>query len=254
MRTFVLLLAAAGTLAAAGPSYFGKWKFNPGKSDFGESTVTFAQTATGAMQLTADGQSFTFQADGKDYPTPYGETAAWKQIDASTWETIHKLNGKTLATDTVKLSADGQMLTIESKGTKPAGGAFENTTAFQRVSGTAGLAGQWKTRNVKSSSPETLELAASGENGLLFQSPDIRMTSAAKFDGKDYPVTGPTLAAGWTLALRKAGPLAFDMTVKQNGKPLYEMTFRVSPDGKTLTETGCPTGVKENYTAVYDRE
>ncbi len=59
-------------------------EFNPAKSDFGESTVTFAQTGSGEMQFTAEGQSYTFKTDGKDYPAIFGTTAAWKQIDANT--------------------------------------------------------------------------------------------------------------------------------------------------------------------------
>lgn len=65
-RTLVVaavVLLASGTVAstqsdkAAGPPYAGKWKLNVAKSDFGETTVTFAQTASGQMQFTAQGQS-----------------------------------------------------------------------------------------------------------------------------------------------------------------------------------------------------
>lgn len=250
----VVFLAAAGMLAAGDFPYFGKWKFNPVKSDFGESTITLAQTASSEMQYTADGQTYIFKIDGKDYPALAGQTAAWKQIDANSWETINKLNGKVLGTDSSKLSADGRVLTIESKGPKPGGGTFDNTVVLQRVSGSTGIVGKWKTKSLKSSSPETIELAPSGEDGLLFKSPDFSMTSGAQFDGKDYPVTGPTLAEGWTLAVKKAGARAFEMTVKQNGKPIYQTTFTASADGKTLTETGSPVGVNEKYKAVYERQ
>ena len=179
---------------------------------------------------------------------PFSSLSAHKSIKQ------HEKIGKLLGIDTTKLSADGQTLTVESKGPKPAGGTYDNTVVFQRVSGSSGIIGKWKTKNMKSSSPETIELAASGADGLMFKSPDFSMISGAQFDGKDYPVTGPTLAAGWTLAVRKAGERAFEMTVKQNGKPLYQMTFTASADGKTLTENGSPVGVNEKYKAVYDRQ
>jgi hypothetical protein len=41
---------------------------------------------------------------------------------------------------------------------------------------------------------------------------------------------------------------------KQNGKPLFKLSFEVSADGKTLTETGGPVGVDEKFRAVYDRQ
>jgi len=38
------------------------------------------------------------------------------------------------------------------------------------------------------------------------------------------------------------------------GKPICQMTFKVSADGKTMTETGKPVGADEPFTAVYDRQ
>lgn len=251
---FMLVLAAAASLAAADLPYAGKWKINLAKSNFGETTTTFAQTGSGQMQHTADGLSYTFRLDGKDYPAQFGYTAAWKQIDANTWETTNKLNGKVLGTTTRKLSADGATLTENSKGPKPAGGSFDMTTVFQRVSGGPGLPGKWKTKNVKSSSPNIMELVASGPNGLTFRIVDYQAACDAQFDGKDYPCTGPTVAAGFTLAIKKTGPRSFEMTEKQNGKGLYKGTFTVSADGKTLTENGGAVGVNEKYTAVYNRQ
>ena len=80
------------------------------------------------------------------------------------------------------------------------------------------------------------------------------MKAEAQFDSTDCPVTGPTVAQGWTIAIKKAGPRAFEMMVKQNGKPIYQETYRVSADGKVLTVTGSPMGVNEKYKIVYDRE
>jgi hypothetical protein len=251
---FVIVLAAVAACAAASLPYAGKWKMNLAKSDFGEETITFTQAGPGQMQYSADGMSYTFRMDGKDYPSLLGRTAAWKQIDPHTWETTSKLNGKVLSTTTRKLSADGATLTEEAKGPKPAGGTFDETTVYQRVSGGPGLPGKWRTKNYKSSSPDVMELAASGADGLTLTIADYQATCNAKFDGKDYAATGPTLPAGLTLAIQKTGPRSFDMTEKQDGKALYKSTFTVSADGKTLTETGSAVGVSEKYTAVYDRQ
>jgi hypothetical protein len=83
---------------------------------------------------------------------------------------------------------------------------------------------------------------------------DFQATCDAKLDGKDYPFTGPTIPAGMTFAVQKAGPLSFEMTQKQDGKALCKDTLAVSADGKTLTDTGSAVGVSEKYTAVYDRQ
>jgi hypothetical protein len=234
--------------------YAGTWKLNVAKSDFGETTVTFAETGSGEMQFTAAGQSYTFRVDGKGYPALFGRTAAWKQIDASTWETVNTQDGKPISTDTTKLSADGKTMTLNAKGPKPAGGTFDQTIVYERVSGGPGLAGKWKTKNVESSAPTVLELVPSGSDGLTINIPDFKITSEAKFDGKDYPATGPGMPLGLTLAIQKTGPRSFDITEKQNGKPIFKLSFTVSDDGKTLTEIGSPVGVNEKFKAVYERQ
>lgn len=76
---------------------------------------------------------------------------------------------------------------------------------------------------------------------------------AAKFDGADYPATGPQVPEGYTLAIKHAGPLAFEMVQKLKGKTLYTSVFSVSEDGKTLTETDSETSAGEPVKIVYDR-
>jgi hypothetical protein len=251
---FLLALAAGGMLAAADLPYAGKWKLNPAKSKFTGTAVTFAQNASGEMQFTAEGQSYTFKVDGEDYPALYGQTAAWKQIDANTWETTDKLNGKVLSTDTTKLSADGKTLTITSKGTKPNGEPFEDTSVNQRVSGGPGLPGKWKSTQVKVTSPNLMELAPFEGDGLALKIVDYDVSCNAKFDGKDYPATGPTVPPGFTLAVKKTGPRSFEMSEKQNGKALFTSVFSVSANGKTLTETATTLSTNEKIKVVYDRQ
>jgi hypothetical protein len=81
-RKFVvsaLVLSASGILASAQTQratdlpYAGKWKLNVARSDFGETTITFARTGSGQMQFTTAGQSYTFQVDGKDYPVVWAD-------------------------------------------------------------------------------------------------------------------------------------------------------------------------------------
>jgi hypothetical protein len=247
-------VAAVTVIAAADAPYIGKWKMNPARSDFGELTVVYEQLPSGEMQETAAGQSYKFKLDGKDYPDQFGNTAAWKPLSDTSWQRTLKLKDKVLTTDTFTVSTDGKSLTVASKGTKPNGEAIDDTYAFQRVSGGPGLAGKWKARNMKSSSPSLLELAPSGPDGLTFKIVDMGLTCNAKLDGKDYPCTGPTLAEGWTVAMAGAGPRGLDMTIKQKGKTLYKVGYSVSSDGKTLTETGGATATNEKVKVVYERQ
>ena len=182
-----------------------------------------------------------------------GDTAAWKTIDATTWQTTWKLNGKVLSTDTLKVGADGS-LTVSTKGTKPNGEAIDDTTTFQRVSGGPGLGGKWQTKNVKTSSPQVVELVPSGTDGLSFKEPANGLACDGKLDGKDYPCTGPTLPPGWTVAMAKAGARSLNLMVKKDGKPFFKVSYTVTADGKSMTETGGATATNEKIKIVYDRQ
>ena len=253
-KLLLAVLFASTTVMAAELPYAGKWKMNPAKSDFGQITTTYEQLPSGEMQATLYGRSYKFKMDGKDYATPAGNTAAWKSTSATTWESTWKLNGKVLYTDTVTLSSDGKTRTIHRKGTSPNGEAFDDTLIFERVSGGPGLAGKWKTKSMKPNPPELLELTPSGADGLTYKVVDVGFVCETKLDGKDYPCTGTTLASGWTMALAKSGARSFDMTRKRDGKVLFKYRCTVSPDGKTLTETGGATGTTEKIKVVFDRQ
>ena len=254
MLSGVFAVAAVAAVAAADPPYVGKWKMNLAKSDFGQTTTTYEQLPSGEMQATQAGESYKFRPDGKDYPAIFGSTAAWKPLGANSWETTWKLNGKVLTTDTLTLSADGKTLTVNTKGKKPNGETIDDTTVAARVSGGPGLAGKWQTKNLKSAAPSVLELASAAPDGLVFKIVDMDLTCNGKFDGKDHPCTGPTLAPGWTTSFVSAGPRALNMTVKNNGKVIFKLSYSVSADGKTLTEDGTATGPNEKTKVVYDRQ
>jgi hypothetical protein len=253
IRNVFLCVLAAAALVAADLPYAGKWKMNLAKSDLAGTTVTYEKLPSGEWQSTADGQPYKFKMDGKDYSDGLGNTAAWKAIDANTWQTTWKLNGKVLTTDTLKVGADGTLVET-TKGTRPNAEAIEDTTTFQRVSGGPGLAGKWKTKNVKPSSPSVMELVPSGSDGLTFKEPANGLTCDAKLDGKDYPCTGPTLAPGWTVTMAKAGERSLDLMVKKDGKPFFKINYTVAADGKSLTEIGGATSTDEKVKIVYDRQ
>jgi len=121
---FMLALVVSATvLRASDPPQVGSWKLNPAKSDFGETTVTYEQMADGRMKVTADGQSYTFKTDGKEYPTPWGSTSAWRTLDANTWEVTNKANEKVVGTAALKLAADGKTLTADARNMKATGEA-----------------------------------------------------------------------------------------------------------------------------------
>ena len=254
MNPVALVLAVAMVVAVADSPFVGKWKVNLEKSKFTDMTMTFEQLPSGEMRATAEGQSYNFKTDGKEYPAIFGSTAAWNQLDANTWQATYRAKGMVLSTDTIKVSPDGKALTVSSKGTKPDGAPFETTAEYQRIAGNTGLAGKWKSTKVEMSSPETMEFAPSAGGGVIWTVPAYKMTADLKFDGKDYLVKGPTLPANFTIAATSKGARSFELIEKVNGKVAYRGTYTLSEDGKTLTAVYSPEGTNEKVTVVYDRQ
>jgi hypothetical protein len=247
----VLVCSIVSAGMAADLPYAGKWKMNLAKSDFGHTTVTIESLPGGEWQSTAFGVTYKFKMDGKDYPDSMGGTAAWRTVDANTWEMVAKANGKVTETDTFKLGADGKTLTDNAKQMKADGGSIESTTIYERASGGPSLAGKWKTKKVSGASG-MVEMIPSGADGLVFKDPDMGMSCEAKLDGNDYPCTGPMLPPGFTVAMKNAGR-ALDLTVKKDGKPFFKATYTVTADGKSMTETGAPMSGGDKFKIVFDR-
>jgi hypothetical protein len=234
--------------------YGGTWRLNMERSQFAETTVAYALCAEGQIQVITSGQTYSAQLDGKDYPALFGGTAAWKAIDAATWETAFKQNGKLVSTATTRVSTDGRSLSVNLKGPKPSGGTFDSTRIYERVSGGPGLSGAWKTKSRPVGTPDVIELMPKGPDGLTISFPGDREHCAAKFDGADYPMVGPIAQPGLTLALRRTSARSFEVTGKQDGKPLFVFAFTVSNDRRTLTQAGGMVGAREQFSAVYERQ
>jgi hypothetical protein len=153
-----------------------------------------------------------------------------------------------------KLAADGKTLTVDGKSIKATGATSNDVAVYERLSGGPGLAGKWKTKNLKIGSPGTLSISPSGSDGLTLTFVEEKGTCSAKLDGKDYPATGPIWPSGWTCMIAKNGATALDVTWKREGKVMFKDTFSPSADGKTLTDVSAVPTTTEKVTAVYDRQ
>ena len=78
--------------------------------------------------------------------------------------------------------------------------------------------------------------------------------TTAKFDGKDYPITGSPIADA--VSVKRANEREADI-VKKGGKVVMTEKSIISTDGRTttVTQTGTdPQGRTANNTAVYDKQ
>src|SRR4051794_36393692 len=136
---FVSILPAVQLSAADNP-FVGKWKLDPSKSEFAGPTMKIERVGE-KYQFSAGGDTYTFQADGKERPALYGRVVSWREVDPNTWERTTKFKGNVLAQSTLAISSDGKTLTETAKGTRPDGQAFESTTVYDRVGEGSGPVG-----------------------------------------------------------------------------------------------------------------
>ncbi len=137
----------------------------------------------------------------------------------------NKANAKVVGTATLKLAADGKTLTVDGKNIKANGETSNDVAVYERLSGGPGLAGKWKTKNLKIGSPGTMSISPSGPDGLTLTFVEEKGTCTAKFDGKDYPASGPTWPPGWMCAIARNGATALDLTLEEGRQGLFKETL-----------------------------
>jgi hypothetical protein len=107
------------------------------------------------------------------------------------------------------------------------------------------LVGTWKLNAGKSTGPYTsgtsvFEAAGDGIKGTVDlvgkDGTAYHWTFTAKYDGKDYPVTGNN-PFGDTIAVTRVDPNTVKISAKKDGKEIVTQTIVIAADGKTRTTT-----------------
>jgi len=251
----IAYFACAGLIATVDVPHVGRWKLNPARSDFGEVTLAFAQSPSGSIRMSVNGGAFsTSQLDGQDRPTHSGYTSSWRQLDDQTWSAVTKLNGQLVSTNQFRLSSDRHTLTMTSTGPRTDGTTFHDSLTYMRTSSGSDLIGLWKGKNAPPSQEQIIEFVRRNDDGLTLLLPAIQGRCEAKLDGRDYPLTGPTMPAGAMLSLTTTGPRSIRMIQKQGPQTIATSTFSVSSDGKTLTESVLGRANSLTMKKIYDRQ
>jgi hypothetical protein len=91
-------------------------------------------TVVSADGTKTSGQS-NYKSDGKDYAitgSPDFDTLAVMRVDAYTAKNVQKKDGKRVGTTIRKVSKDGKVLTLRSKGTSATGAKVDNVLVFDK--------------------------------------------------------------------------------------------------------------------------
>lgn len=263
MKIKVVALAAFAALSllvtssafAAEPSFVGKWKFNPEKSQLTGLTYKVEDAQNGQYSFVFGDDKETLSFDGKEHATKYGNNWSITKTGANSWKWVMKRDGKVFNDATWTVSDDGQTSTYVATETRPDGSTSKDETTLKRTSGspTGGLVGTWEGTGTKIGSPSVLELAKDGD-GYAMKTAVYKSETTFKLDGKDYTPKGPRVAEGTTVSAKGMGADKMELTYKLKGKTTETDRWEVSADGKTLTDTITFSGETKPEVDVFDRE
>jgi hypothetical protein len=231
-----LLLPAA---ALASSALDGTWKTRTdsvktiGKPDvyvLADGTYT-CSSCVPEVKVMADG------ADHKVTGQDYYDSKAVKIVDARTVEITNKLAGKTIGAISVTISADGSKLTgkfTDYSGAKPATGTYTKTRVAAGAPGSHAMSGSWQTGQLGDAN-DALRTVTYKVAGDHFSMQWNGQSYDAKFDGKEYPVTGDP---GHTVVtLKRIDDGTVEETDRRNGKVTDEIRLAAAKDGKTIAVT-----------------
>ena len=146
----VALVLAGSLLAQGQESLFGTWKMNAAKSKYSPGPVAKSNIAKweafqDGVKLTVDivpakGETQHWEStgkfDGKDNPlkgnNPDGDAVAFSKIDAHTYETVIKKDGKTTLTARIVVAADGKTRITTQTGKNAEGQTVHNTMFYEK--------------------------------------------------------------------------------------------------------------------------
>lgn len=268
MLLSILLLSASLLIGAQGragepdlAAFVGSWKENLAKSHWvptSTDVVSYTRAPDGSWVETrgtgAATLQTTFRIDGKEYPREGagGSAVAWKEVGPNTWDTATTNNGLTESTSRRVISSDGKRMTTTITYSKKNEGV--TTRVLERTSGAgAGLEGSWKVVSERSDTPSTMKVELTPSGDFRVQVSDSIFT--VKPDGKEYPFTGTHILPNITVTLQAVGAHSIRMTDLRNHKPIWESTWTMSSDGKTITDVGnTPNSQDQPSATVYEKQ
>jgi len=243
-----------GNSWAADNPFVGKWKLNPSRSKLSDEMKVERVSENKYAFDFGSGHPETVVADGTDQPGDFATTLAVTIEAPNKWKVLRKKDGTAVITATWELSQDGSTLTdhftsISSKGTESS-----LDFVYERTAGTAGFAGTWESDSAQVNSVFEFQIEPYEEDGLSFVNPAEQTTKNIKFDGKDYPGSGPNLPKGYTTSGHRVSAQTMQLIDKVEGKIVDTRQVDLSPDLKTLTMTVRPVNRSKPNILVFERE
>jgi hypothetical protein len=251
----LLTTSAASPCFAKDSPWNGTWKENQAKSKMSGDTITYTAKSGGVFHYSNGGTiEYDFACDGKSYPTLADRSVTCTGAPDTAADFTNMAHGAVLSKYHRTISADGKTMTIHGTAMRPDGKTEDFDESYKRVTGTKGLAGKWLDVKVQEQDEEVMTVTVD-DKMLHIEVPSQKQVMDGKLDGSDGKVNGPNIPPGAAPAYKLVTPNKISYAIKLNGKVLFDGTYALSADGKTLTEEEwVPGRMAEKSTVIYDKK
>jgi hypothetical protein len=239
MRILISALLLMPAAALASSAFDGTWKTRTDSMKVTGKPDTFA-IVDGTYTCSSCMPEVKIKADGADQKVTGHDnydSKSVKVVDPKTVEVTNKLAGKVVVTNTITVSADGSTLSgkfTDYTGTKPATGAYTEKRLAAAAPGAHAISGSWQ-QDKMSDANDALAIVTYEMTPDHFVMHWNGQSYDAKFDGKEYPVTGDP--AHTVVTLKRIDDNTVVETDRRMGKITDEIRIAASKDGKTVAIT-----------------
>ena len=247
----IACIAVSSAYAATDP-FVGDWKLNPARSKLSDQMkVNCVESNKCIFNLGPVPE--TIILDGTDQPGEFGTTLAVAVEALDRWKVSRKKDGRLLITATWSLSSDGNTLTDDFTSIRSDGTTNNIKYTYKRSTPGSGFTATWIGTPQAMTSSAVLQIHPYEDDGLTFSDSRGQDTNNIKFDGKDYPHTGPNALSGYVSSAHRTAD-SIELTDKIGGTLLRTRRLELSPDQKTLNITVLVPGRAEPDIQVFERQ
>jgi len=236
MRIPVTALLLAPAVAFAGSSLDGTWKSRLDSFKVTGKPDTFV-LADGTYTCSSCNPELKVKADGMDHAVTghaYYDSATVKVINPTTIEQTFRRGGKVIGKETDTVSADGKSYSgtfVNYDGTKEVTGSFTEKRVSAGPAGSHAISGDWMADQLTAGN-DAMRIVDYHMTSDGFKMSANGQSYDAKFDGKEYPVTGDP--GHTTVTLKRLSANAVEETDHRQGKVTDVIRIATAADGKTI--------------------
>ena len=256
MRIPVTALLLAPAVAFAGSSLDGTWKSRLDSFQVSGKPDSFL-LADGTYTCSSCNPELKVKADGMDHAVTghaYYDSATVKVINPSTIEQTLRRAGKVIGKETDTVSADGKSYTgtfVNYDGTKEVTGTFTEKRVSAGPAGSHAISGSWQPDQLTAGN-DALRTVTYAMTGDGFKMNANGQSYDAKFDGKEYPVTGDP--GHTTVTLKRLSANAVEETDHRQGKVTDVIRIATAADGKTIKIEDKDVAHEQTVTFTLDKQ